>query len=295
MDFILNPFITLLVLLYSIFNRDMVLAIIVFTAIVRLLVYPLTAQQMKSTTAMQKVAPELKKLQEKHKGDREKLAQEQMRLYRENNINPVGGCLPLLIQFPILIALYQSILYALASTPLQLMELSGRLIIPGMSSVIPLENRWLGLNLALPPDISIAPVIAVALPLLVVITTWIQFKVTVPSAPPNVNADGRPDQAQAMQQSMGTIMPIMYGFFALSFSIGLSIYFVASNVITIVQYALTGKADFRRIFSTRKPATPAVKIEGGTAGAVVTPKPVKASGSASTMRKATSSKSKRSK
>ena len=111
MDFILNPFVTLLTFLYSVFNHDMVLAIIVFTVLVRLLTFPLTAQQQRSSAAMQQLQPELKKLQEKYKNDREKLAQEQMRLYREYGINPLGGCLPLVIQFPIFIALYQAIIH----------------------------------------------------------------------------------------------------------------------------------------------------------------------------------------
>lgn len=271
MDFILNPFVTLLTFLYSVFNHDMVLAIIVFTVLIRLLTYPLTAQQQRSSAAMQQLQPELKKLQEKHKNDREKLAQEQMRLYREYGINPLGGCLPMLIQFPIFIALYQAIIHALAVTPLQLIDLSGRLLIPGLDGVIPLDHMWLGMNLSQAPNlgaISISnPVslIPIALPILVVVTTWLQFKVTMP--PPAPSDDGKPNQAQAMSQSMGTIMPLMYGFFALSFSVGLSVYFIASNVIGIVQYALMGKADFKRIFgfgggSGTPPAPPPAKIEG---------------------------------
>ncbi len=249
MDFILNPLVTVLAFLYSILNQDVVLAIIVFTVLIRLLVFPLTAQQMKSTAAMQVVQPELKKLQEKYKNDREKLAQEQMKLYREYGVNPLGGCLPLVIQFPILIALYQTIIHALAADPLHVIDLSGRLLIPGLSGVVPLNNEWLGVTLSQPPDIASGAIIAFALPLLVVVTTWLQFKVTMPAPQATANEDGRPNQMAAMQQSMGTIMPLMYGFFALSFSVGLSIYFIVSNIIGIVQYTLMGKADFRRIFS----------------------------------------------
>ena len=268
MDFILNPFVTLLTFLYSIFNHDMVLAIIIFTVLIRLLTYPLTAQQLRSSAAMQELQPELKKLQDKYKNDREKLAQEQMRLYREYGINPLGGCLPMVIQFPILIALYESIIHSLASTPLQLLNLSGRLLVPGLSSVLPIENMWLGMNLSQAPDlggISISSpltIIPLLLPILVVVTTWLQFRVTMPA--PTPSEDGKPNQGAAMSQSMGTIMPLMYGFFALSFSVGLSIYFIASNVIGIVQYALMGKADFRRVFglSSKSALPPPEKIDG---------------------------------
>ncbi len=280
MDFILNPFVTLLTFLYSIFNRDMVLAIIIFTILIRLLTYPLTAQQLRSSSAMQQLQPELKKLQEKYKNDREKLAQEQMRMYREYGINPLGGCLPMVIQFPILIALYESIIHSLASTPLQLLNLSGRLLVPGLSSVLPIENMWLGMNLSQAPNlggISISSpltIIPLLLPILVVVTTWLQFRVTMPAPAPN--ADGKPDQGAAMSQSMGTIMPLMYGFFALSFSVGLSIYFIASNVIGIVQYALMGKADFRRVFgmSSKSSLPPLEKIDGkATSSIKPTPRP----------------------
>lgn len=266
MDFILNPFVTLLTFLYSIFANNMVLAIVVFTIIVRLITYPLTVQQMRSSQAMQKLQPELKKLQEKYKGDREKLSQEQMRLYREYGVNPLGGCLPLLIQFPIFISLYQAIIHALAATPTQLLDLSGRLMIPGLDQHIPLENTWLGMNLTQPPTIAgvdLASIIGIVLVGLVVLTTWLQFKVTMPATPPS--DDGKPNQAQAMSQSMGTIMPLMYGFFALSFSVGISIYFIVSNIVGIVQYALMGRANFRNIFGGGKGASSTPSASNGAA------------------------------
>lgn len=238
-DFIINPFVTTLTFLYSILGNNVVLAIVVFTVLVRLVTYPLTIQQQRSSKAMQQLQPELKKLQEKYKNDREKLAAEQMQLYREYGVNPMGGCLPLIVQLPIMLALYQAIIFALAATPYQLMELSGRLMIPGLDALVPLQNTFLGMNLTQPP--SAANIVSFALPVLVVITTWLQFKMTMPSTPPSTDADGKPNQAAAMSQSMSTIMPVMYGFFALQFSVGLSIYFIVSNIIGIVQYALMGQ------------------------------------------------------
>lgn len=270
MDFILNPFVTLLTFLYSVLGNDMVIAITVFTIIVRVITHPLTMQQQRSTKAMQVVQPELKKLQEKYKNDREKLSQEQMRLYREHGINPLGGCLPLLIQFPILIALYQAIIHSLAATPLQMIDLSNRLLIPGLEQSIPLNNMWLGLNLTQPPDMG-ASVLSLALPVLVVVTTWLQFKLTMPQTPPS--GDGKPDQAQAMSRSMGTVMPLMYGFFALSFSVGLSIYFIVSNLVSIVQYSLMGKVDLKALLgrgSASSAAAPA-QIEGKASAPKVKP------------------------
>ncbi len=242
---IINPFITFITFLYAALGNNIVLAIVVFTLVVRVLTYPLTIQQQRSSRAMQKIQPQLKKLREKHKGDREKFSQAQMALYREHKINPFGGCLPLLIQMPILLGLYSSILNVLASTPTQLIALNDRLLVPSLGTLVPLEKVWLGLDLTLPPTTN--PVYALALPVLVMGSTWLQSKLTMGNQPkPEKREDGKPDQGAAMQQSMTTMMPLMFGFFSLSFSVGLSIYFIVSNTIGIVQYAWMGRQDKRR-------------------------------------------------
>lgn len=239
-DLILNPFITVLTLLYQLFNSS-VIAIILFTILIRLLTYPLTAQQTKASKAMAELQPELKKLQEKYKNDREKLSQEQMRLYREYGVNPLGGCLPLLIQLPIWIGLYQAINHALAATPLQLLDLSGRFLIPGLDKLVPLNNVFLGMDLTQAPTAN--PIYAMVFPVLVLITSYVQSKMMTPPAAP-ADADGKPNQAAAMTQSMTTIMPLMMGMFSLSFSVGLSVYFIVSNIMGIVQYARSNQGNF---------------------------------------------------
>lgn len=244
-DIILNPFVTGLTWLYSILGNNVVLAIVVLTIIIRMLTYPLLAKQQQSARKMQEVQPRLKKLQEKYKDDREKLAQAQMELYKEAGVNPFGGCLPLVIQFPILIGLYQAIYFALANTPFQLVDLSDRLMIQGLDSLIPLENVWLGMDLTLPPTPPVNPAYALILPLLVMVTTYIQFKVSQPGA---AAASDDNNQAAAMTKSMGTIMPIMFGAFALSFSVGLSVYFIVSNIVGIAQYSEPGKRLLDRFF-----------------------------------------------
>src|SRR5436190_6336554 len=88
---------------------DLGVSIIVLTLLIMLLLYPLTAKQAKSMIAMQRVQPEIKKLQAKYKNDRQKLNEEMMKFYKENQINPLGGCLPLLLQMPIFIALFQTL------------------------------------------------------------------------------------------------------------------------------------------------------------------------------------------
>ncbi|MBN1564095.1 MAG: membrane protein insertase YidC [Anaerolineae bacterium] len=243
LDIVINPFITILLFLYQILGGNVVLSIVVFTILVRLATYPLTHKQQQSTKAMQELQPELKKLQEKYKNDRERMAQAQMELYREYGVNPLAGCLPLIIQLPILLGLYRAIVATLAATPLQLLNLSGRLWVPDLSSVVPLENKFLWLNLAMPDPLYV-------LPILVVATTFLQQKLLMPTTSSNNNQNGSgnetADQAAQMTKNMMYFMPLMFGFFALSFASGLSIYFIASNLIGIGQYALMGKINFRQ-------------------------------------------------
>lgn len=197
-DLILNPFVTLLTWMYSIFNNEVVLAIIAITILVRVITYPLFAKQQQSSKRMQELQPRLKKIQEKYKGRekepeaREKMVQEQMALYREAGVSPFTGCLPLLIQLPIMIALYQAINFALANTPFQLVDLADRLLIPGLDSLIPLKNVWLGMNLTQPPTPPVNPTYALILPLLVMVTTYFQSKLAMPQTPAVCRWRGEP-------------------------------------------------------------------------------------------------------
>lgn len=253
-DLIINPFITVLTLLYGLLGENIVLSIAVFTVIIRLATSPLLIQQQRSMKAQQEIQPKIQELREKYKNDREKLAQAQMELFKEAGVNPLGGCLPLFIQLPILLGLYQAIIHALAGTPFQLIDLSGRLLIPGLDPYVPLNNMWIGMDLTLPPTAN--PAYALSLPLLVLVTTWLQSKLTVPEMPSG--GDGQMNQAANMTRTMTTIMPLMFGFFSLSFSVGLSIYFVVSNVVGIVQYTLMGRAEWGRLLG-RASADDAVK------------------------------------
>jgi YidC/Oxa1 family membrane protein insertase len=291
-DLILNPFITVITLLYSVFGNSAVLAIILFTILVRLIMYPLNVQQMRSSKAMQDLQPEMKKLQDKYKNDREKLAQEQMRLYREHGVNPLGGCLPLLIQFPIWIGLYQAINHALAATPLQLIDLSGRFLVGGLDRLVPLNNVFMNIDLTQPPTAN--PTYALVLPVLVLITSWLQSKMITPPAQPT--EDGKPNQAQAMTQSMTTVMPIMMGMFSLSFSVGLSIYFIISNIISIIQYSRQKDFSWKKILTfgsgnnaAAVQTAPKSKLEAGmSTGRLDRPKEKKAAAASESLMATTS-------
>ena len=198
-------------------------AIILFTVIVRLLTFPLNWQQIKSSAKMQALQPKLEALQKKYRKDKEKLAQEQMKLYREGGINPLGGCLPMLIQFPVWIGLYQA-LYRLADRQLLGAFLWMRdLGFPPQGASI----SWI----ANPPDgmswLEVAGYLI--LPVLTVVTQIIVQKMTtVSSSDP---------QQSAMSQAM-MIMPLMFGFFAVQVPAGLVLYWVTSNLLQLIQQYL---------------------------------------------------------
>jgi YidC/Oxa1 family membrane protein insertase len=225
---ILRPMLNALLGLYTVLGGQFWLAIIFFTVIIRVIMTPLMLPQQRSAKKMQEVQPQLQALQKKYAKDKEKLAQEQMKLYKEAGVNPMGGCLPMVVQFPIWIGLYQSIIQALGHQPLQLLNLSQN-IYPFMESIsaqIPLNRYFLGMDLSLTPQQLGG--LTYALPVLVAFTSWLQTKMTT------VTSSGGDGQAASMNQSMTLMMPLMMGFFSLSFSTGLSFYFIVSNVIGLI-------------------------------------------------------------
>jgi YidC/Oxa1 family membrane protein insertase len=224
---ILRPMLNALLWLYSIFFNQFWLAIILFTVVIRVVMTPLMLPQQRSAKKMQELQPRLKELQQKYGKDRETLAREQQKLYREAGVNPLGGCLPLLIQFPIWIGLYQSILQALGHQPINLLDLSQN-IYPFFSRLwteVPLNRMFLGMDLSLTPQQMGG--LTYLLPILVAFTSWWQSKMMTPG--------GTSDpQSASMNQSMTLMMPLMFGFFSLNFATGLSFYFIVSNIIGII-------------------------------------------------------------
>lgn len=217
------------------------LAIILFTILVRLITWPLNASQVKGAQAMQELQNDKDwiEIQKKYAKDKEKLAQEQMRIYKEKGINPFASCLPTLIQFPIIIGLYQSITRALSATPFDMLKLA-RTMYPFqiVEHIIPLNSKFLWMDLGRPESIQILGFALPTLAFVVAFTTYVQSKLTMPaSTNPN-------DQSAMMSKQMSIMMPLMLGWFALNFPSGISVYFITSNILGIVQYAATGRANW---------------------------------------------------
>jgi YidC/Oxa1 family membrane protein insertase len=252
--FILSPMVNVLIWIYNLLFHNFGLAIIFFTILIRLITYPLTAQQLKSQKKMTELQTSKKwqDIQKKYKDDKEKLAQEQMKIYQEMGINPLGSCLPLLIQFPIMIGLYQSITLAMASAPIQLLNLSRSLysFIPA-PELIPLNSKFLWMNLGQPEIASTHALVifGFAVPILtiiVVLTTYLQSKLMTP---PPANPG---DQSAQMSKMMNLYMPILMGWIAYSLASGLALYFIISNVLGIAQYAAMGKLNWSNLLPKKK-------------------------------------------
>lgn len=244
-DLFISFFINALLWIYNLVGQNFGVAIILFTIVIKVATWPLNAQQLKGAKAMQDLQndKDWQAIQKKYAKDKEKLAQEQMRVYREKGINPFGSCLPTLIQFPIIIALYQSIIRALASSPLDLLKLSRSINTDflDVANLIPLKSTFLWMNLGQPESVAVFGFALPTLAIIVAITTYIQSKLTLPaSTNPN-------DQSAAMGQSMAYTMPLMLGWFALTFPSGLAVYFITSNILGIIQYAAQGKANWSNL------------------------------------------------
>jgi YidC/Oxa1 family membrane protein insertase len=247
---IINPMINTLLWIYSVVGHNFGIAIILFTILVRLITHPLTVKQMRSTQAMQEFqkSKRWQDLQKKYKDDKQKLQQEQMKLYQELGVNPLAPCLPTLIQFPVIIGLYQAIIRALAVTPIQLLNLSQHIypFIPA-AALIPLNNQFLWMDLSQPErlNLSFLPFGIPVLAIVVMVTTFLQSKLMTPTS-------GTGDQGAQMAKAMNLYMPIFMGYLALTFSSGLALYFVATNTVGILQYAAMGKLNWRNILPSKK-------------------------------------------
>lgn len=250
---LINPMLNALVALYSLLGQNFGIAIIVFTILIRLLTLPLSLRQQRNMQKMQALQPKIKEIQEKYKNDPQKMQAEMTKIGYSSTMM-LGGCLPMLIQLPIWIGLYQAITSAMAASPIDLFHLSQRLYpwATGLAQLIPLQTSFLGIpNLAYPVPHPIGRFI---LPVLVAGTTYLQQKVMTP---PN------PDpQSSAVSNQMNIMMPLMMGFFAYNFSSGLAIYWTVSNLVGIAQYKLLPILGLAPAVAPQPVASPA-RIEAG--------------------------------
>ena len=180
------------------------IAIIILTIVIKVLLLPFALKQIKSMKGMQEIQPKVAALQKKYKNDRAKLSIEMQKLYREHNISPLAGCLPLLIQMPFLV----SIFYAL----------QGFQYDPAHASFL-----WLSSLASKDPTY--------VLPILSAVSTWA------------LSAQTAPKNAEGPQKMMTYFMPLFIGYISINFPSGLVIYWVVSNLFQLVQQTIVFHKD----------------------------------------------------
>jgi YidC/Oxa1 family membrane protein insertase len=207
-SFVAQPLLVALRFIYGLTN-SYGLSIIILTILIKIVFYPLTQKSTKSMQEMQKLQPKMKQMREIFKDDRQRMNEEVMKLYKEHKVNPLGGCLPMVLQIPVFFALYNVLL--------------------GSIELRQASFLWMT-DLSLPETgLFMIPVIDVDFRLLVLLmggSMFLQQKMT-------------PMAADPMQQRMMLFMPIMFTFLFWSFPAGLVIYWLANNILSIIQQYFT--------------------------------------------------------
>jgi YidC/Oxa1 family membrane protein insertase len=273
--FLVHPLMALALFFYALV-RDFGVAIILLTVAIRLIVYPLYVTQIRSQRAMQELAPAMNELKRKHGKDRQRFAEEQMKLYREHKVNPAAGCLPLLLQLPVLFALYSALVqlgcglgHSLGAecTSAITHDQARQILLPILPNPIPeggtLDTSaawipWLnGLHLHDPLFI---------LPILAGLFQLIASVMALPAKQVVTN-----DPNQRMFQSMAYTFPLMTVVLGAQFPAGLTLYWIATTVFQIVQqYFVSGWGQLQRWLPfLRNVPTPADKTMKRETDAIV--------------------------
>jgi len=236
-------FASIIVFLYS-FTHNYGIAIILMTVIIRVILYPLMQKQMVSMREMQKIQPLMKAVQDKYKNDKERLNKELMALYKEHKVNPMSGCLPLIIQMPILILLFQVL------RKFEYLDSAGKIAggflwIPRQVQIIVEGVPKFVAGLAAPEQLIHLPGSGIfgiqalgIMPFLIGGSMYIQQKMTSTGGATTGKGGGSSEQTQKM---MTIMMPLMIGFMSFSLPSGLTLYWLTSTLLGIGQQYLINK------------------------------------------------------
>lgn len=236
------------------------LAIILLTIAIRVLIWPLMATSMKSAKKMADLKPHLDKLKDKHGSDKQALAAAQMALYKEHGVNPAGGCLPVLIQIPPMIAIYQ-VIFAFFQGDAGLQRINHVLYNPQWRLASIPDLHFFGVNLALKPsDFQTAGFLILLIPVITGLLQLIQSRMMAPKVVKEYPSDSPKEKKEkesaedtmvAVQSQMTYFMPVMIGYIAFTFPIGLALYW---NTLTLIgiwqQYRISGWGGMLDLVST---------------------------------------------
>ena len=224
-------------------------AIIAFTFLVRLVMFPLTLTQIRGMQAQKELQPKLQELQKKYGKDREKLVAEQTRLYQEAGVNPLSGCLPLVLQMPVLFGLYAALV---ATGPA--LKNSAFFWIPDLS--FPSYTQGMGWVTELFNAGEYGRLSGyLILPILLMASQFVMQKWMSPAPAP-----GAQDGQMKMMQQMSLMMTLMFGIFTIQVPAGLTLYWVTSNLLQMLQQWITTSSRFN-LGGSNKAATTVAKAE----------------------------------
>ena len=262
------PIVNILIAFYKFFEwlhvpGPLGFAIIGMTITIRFLLYPLMQAQLKSAKKMSNLKPHLDALNAKHKDDKKKLQQAQLDLYKQHGVNPAAGCLPLLIQMPVLIALYNVFYQVLGNGNLTnlVTEINAILYTP-LIRLTQLDLTFFGVNLGLKPEaFQTQGWWLLSVPIITGLLQFWQSKLMLPAMSNTTPAkrdlaprdnttndkskekkeEKKEDTMGDMQKQMAMITPIMFGFFAFQFPLGLSLYWNVFGLFGIMQQLAVNK------------------------------------------------------
>jgi len=255
---LVNPILNILVAIYQLLTMLHVpstlgFSIILLTIIIRLILSPLLHQSLKQQKKMQQIMPEINKLKEKHKGDAKKLQVEQMALFQKHGVNPASGCVVMIIQIPILIALYQVLLGSVCLTTKGARSLclptvnsiNSRLYFDGLKLHHLWDTSFFGLSLGHTPS-QLLPQVGFWIALVAVLTASLQLiqskMMMAPAASqPKKDKKTQEDFATAFQTQSMYLLPVMVGFFSFTLPFGLSLYWNTLTIFGIIQQYMIQK------------------------------------------------------
>ena len=215
-------------------------SIVLLTIVIRFAIYPIMQQSLHQQKKMQLVAPKIAKIKEKYKNDTQAQQMAQIALFKEEKINPASGCLLMLVQIPIIFALYQVLLNVITADKVDM--INRFMYIDGLKLTELWERSFFGISLAIKPQEMMAntAVLAISVAVITGILQLIQSKMMTPKAAdkPKPKTNGEPDFATTLQTQMLYMMPIMVGFFAFTFPIGISLYWNTFTIFGIIQQYL---------------------------------------------------------
>ena len=248
-QFLIWPILNVLIAFYKLFETlrfpgAFGFAIILLTVVIRLILYPLMHAQLKSARKMANLKPHLDELSKRHKDNKQALQQAQLALYKEHGINPAAGCLPLLVQFPVLIALYNVFFQILNNGNMEklISDVNTVLYHPALA-ITKLDLTFFGANLGVKPSQwQTAGMWLLLIPVITAVLQWYQTKLMMSPSSANSKLESNEkkekkpeDTAAEMQKQMALITPVMFGFFAFQFPLGLSLYWNVFGLFGIIQ------------------------------------------------------------